>query len=156
MLILNVTKIKESITAITGNTAIPSSMRQNVINFGLARLVAYSVGIPSDPVDNSAAYFNANNASAMETLSAVNETVVVDVSKIVTMALAVWRMRYDGVHNMFTKEAIEMSKIAIAEAEIYNFNKEIADVIATSEQFSELGRSIDGALSMFNPFVVGE
>lgn len=156
MLILNVTKIKESITAITGNTAIPSSMRQNVINFGLARLVAYSVGIPSDPVDNSATYFNANNASAMETLSAVNETVVVDVSKIVTMALAVWRMRYDGVHNMFTKEAIEMSKIAIAEAEIYNFNKEIADVIATSEQFSELGRSIDGALSMFNPFVVGE
>lgn len=156
MLVLNITKIKESITAVTGNVAIPSSMRQNVINFGLARLVAYSVGIPSDPVDNSAAYFNENNATALETLSALNETVVVDVSKIVAMALAIWRMRYDSVHNMFTKEAVEMSKLAVANAEIYNFNKEIADVIATSEQFSELGRSVDGALSMFNPFVVGE
>lgn len=156
MLVLNVTKIANSIAAITGNTAIPSSMRQNVINFGLARLVSYSVGIPSDPVDNSAAYFTENNKTALETLSAVNENIVLDISKIITMALAVWRMRYDSVHNMFTKEAIEMSKLAVANADIYNFNKEIADVIATSEQFSELGLSVDGALSMFNPFVVGE
>lgn len=156
MLVLNVTKIKESIAAVIGNVAIPSSMRQNVVNFGLARLVAYSVGIPSDPVDNSAAYFTENNKKALETLSAINETTIIDVSKIVNMALAVWRMRYDSVHNMFTKEAVDMSKLAIANAGIYNFNKEIADVIATSEQFSELGRSVDGALSMFNPFVVGE
>lgn len=149
MVLMNAETLKGNVIAVRGMSEIASTLREDLVVFGLARLVAYGTAIPSNPVDNPVAFFAENSKTAKAVIAEVNENTVVNMGKVLELAANIYRARYDMVHAPMTKAAQELAQHALIAAGSYNFPQAIADMLAISENSADLGRSVGYALNLF-------
>lgn len=149
MVLMNATEIKGNIIAVRSMSEIPSTLREELVVFGLARLVAFGTGIPSNPVDNPVSFFAENSKTAKAVIAEVNENTVVNVTKVLEMAATIYRARYDMVHAPLTKNAQQLAMQALIATSQYNFPQAIADTLSISEDSTDLARSLAYAVNMF-------
>lgn len=149
MVLMNATEIKGNVIAVRSMSEIPATLREELVVFGLARLVAYATPLPAEPVENPVAYFADNSKTAKGIIAEVNENTVVNVTKVVEMAATIYRARYDMVHVSLSKNAQQLAMQSLIAASQYNFPQAIADTLAVSEQSTDLARSIGFAINMF-------
>lgn len=150
MIVLNATDVKNNVIAVRSMSEIPSTLREELVIFGMARLVAFGTGIPVNPVENPAAFFVENSKTAKAVISEVNENTVVNVGKVLEMAGTIYRARYDMVHAPTTKSSQHLAMQALIANSTYNFPQAIADALSQSQDSNDLGRSIGFALNMFS------
>lgn len=150
MIVMNADNVKSNVIATRGMSEIPTPLREDLVVFGLARMIAYGTVIPSNPVDNPVAFFADNSKTAKGVVSVVNEGTVVNMAKVLEMAGVIYRARYDMVHTPFTKAAIGLAQSALIASGSYNFPQSIADALTASEDSDALGRSIGFAINMFS------
>lgn len=150
MIVLNSDSVKANIIATRTMSEIPSPLREDLVTFGLARLVAYGTVLPANPVPNPVAFFNENNKGAKAVISTVNESMVLNVAKVLSQATDIYRARYDMVHTPMSKTAIDLAMAALVASGTYNFPQAIADALSVSEQSDAMGRSIAYVLNMFS------
>lgn len=150
MIVMNVDNVKANVIATRGMSEIPTPLREDLVVFGLARLIAYGTVIPSAPVPNPVAFFADNSKTAKGVVAAVNEGTVVNMAKVLEMAAAIYRARYDMVYTPYSKTAIDLAQSALIASGGYNFPQAIADALSASEQSDGLSRSIAFAINMFS------
>ncbi|QXO10285.1 hypothetical protein pEaSNUABM37_00326 [Erwinia phage pEa_SNUABM_37] len=149
MVLMNPNDVKNNVIATRAMSEIPATLREELVVFGLARLIAYGTVIPSNPVENPVAFFAENSKTAKGVIAVVNESTVVNVSKVVEMAATIYRGRYDMVHSPLTKDAQQLAMQSLIAASQYNFPQAIADTLSLSEDSTDLARSVAYALNMF-------
>jgi hypothetical protein len=149
MIVVNATTLKANVIAVRGMGEIPSSLREDLVVFGLARVIAYGTAIPPEPVANPVAFFDENSGEVKAAVSQVNENTVLNLRKVVELAGVIYRARYDMVHNSLSQPAQALCQQALIAGGQYNFPQAIADALAQSEQSDDLGRSIGFALNLF-------
>lgn len=154
MIVLNATDVKNNVIAVRSMSEIPSTLREELVVFGLARLVAFGTAIPAAPVENPVSFFAENSKTAKGIISEVNEGTVVNIGKVLEMAAAIYRARYDMVHAPITKSAQQLAMQALIGNSTYNFPQAIADALGQSQDSNDMGRSIGFALNMFSLIVV--
>lgn len=154
MIILNVTKIKNSVTAVRGMSNIPSTLRDTAINLGLARMVAYATALPTSPVANPVAVYKENAVEALKALAAVNENTVINMPVIMTAAMTIWRARYDMVFSGYSRDSLALCKAVTADTAGFNFDAEMAKALEVAQDSDALGANVDLAIGMFTPGVV--
>lgn len=150
MIVLNATDVKNNVIAVRSMSEIPSTLREELVVFGLARLIAFGTGVPANPVENPVAFFAENSKTAKGIIAEVNEGTVVNISKVLEMAAAIYRARYDMVHSPVTKSSQQLAMQALIGNSTYNFPQAIADALAASQDSNDMGRSIGFALNMFS------
>lgn len=150
MIILNATDIRNNVIAVRAMSEIPSGLREELVVFGLARLVAYGTEIPARPVDNPVGFFNEASKEAKAVVAQINENTVVNITKVLNIAGIIYRARYDMVHTPTSRAAQQLAQQALSAAGDYNFPQSIADALQQSEAANDLGRSIGFALNMFS------
>lgn len=149
MVLMNANNIKSNVISVRSMSEIPATLREELVVFGLARLVAYGTGIPSNPVENPVAFFAENSKTAKSVIAEVNENTVVNMTKVIEMAATIYRARYDMVHSPLTKTAQLFAQQALVASSQYNFPQAIADALAITENSDDLARSMAYALNMF-------
>lgn len=149
MVLMNANDIKGNVIAVRSMSEIPATLREELVVFGLARLVAFGTGIPSNPVDNPVSFFAENSKTAKGVISEVNENTVVNLTKVLEMAATIYRARYDMVHTPTSKTAQQLAMQSLIASSQYNFPQAIADTLAISEESTDLARSIAYAVNMF-------
>ena len=154
MIVMNATDIKNNVIAVRSMSEIPSTLREELVVFGLARLVAFGTTIPAAPVDNPVAYFADNSKTAKGGIAEVHENTVVNMSKVLEMAGVIYRARYDMVHNSLSKNAQQFAMQSLVANGSYNFPQAIADALSQSVDSNDLGRSVGFALNMFSVAVL--
>lgn len=149
MVLMNATDIKGNVIAVRSMSEIPATLREELVVFGLARLVAFGTAIPSNPVDNPVAFFAENSKTAKGVIAEVNENTVVNITKVVEMAATIYRARYDMVHAPLTQNAQQLAMQSLIATSQYNFPQAIAETLALSDNSADLGRSLAFAVNMF-------
>jgi len=149
MIVLDADNIKSSVIATRAMSEIPTPLREDLVVFGLARIVAYGTALPAAPVENPVSFFADNSKNAKGIISQVNEKTVVNMSKVIGMAGVIYRARYDMVFAPYSKASLALAQSALVAAGQYDFPQAIADALALGDASNDMARSISFALNMF-------
>lgn len=126
--------MKSAVTAfLSYSSAAGLPDRDKVAVLVFSRLVAYSLALPSSPVDTPLQYYVETHTANVATLvSEINEYVVVDVNYLMEITRKVWLARYDLVYRPLSA----------------NVNLLVGSIISFDENaFSAELRRVDSALS---------
>ena len=78
--------------------AIPkiSNGNRGIVSFGLAKVIANSLTLPSSPVELASDYYNQNACfKVSDTLNFINELTVIDIERIEELTKSFWLIRYN-------------------------------------------------------------
>jgi hypothetical protein len=83
--------------------------RNKLAALTIGNALAYSLALPTSPVDNPGTFFvNSHNKTINETLSGVNESVVIPVDFVKEFVRKVWLARYNICFKPTSSEATEL------------------------------------------------
>jgi len=112
-------------------------------------LVAYAAGLPTATVPNPAAFFDESAKEVKGVLATINESTVISIPAILSLAVVIWRARYDQVYAPFTKDAQALSFAAIEANVGFTFPKEMADFVALSNAPGDASEAIKLSIAHF-------
>lgn len=154
-MIIDVAELKKQIVNVRSIAEIPSSLRAKLTETGLARAVAYAVDLPSAPVGNPVVYFASNAKDAKTCLASINETNVIDISRILSLATTVWMARYNMVFAPATRESMEMTAQALLAQKEWLFDADQQEFLAATEGDAQMQDTLKLALMNFtSPAVI--
>jgi len=155
-MIIDVAELKNQVVRVRSIAEIPSSLRSKLIETGLARAVAYGVDLPSAPVGNPITYFASNGKNAKAALSVINETNVIDVSRILSLATTIWMARYNAVFVPSSRESMEQTAQALIAQKEWLFDASQQEFLAATEGDGQVQDVLKLALINFTaPAVIG-
>lgn len=155
-MIIDVAELKKQVVNVRSIAEIPSGLRAKLIETGLARAVAYGVDLPTAPVGNPITYFASNGKEAKAALSAINETNVIDISRILSLATTVWMARYNAVFVPSTRESMEQTAQALIAQKEWLFDASQQEFLAATEGDGQVQDALKMALVNFTaPAVIG-
>lgn len=131
-MIIDVAELKKQVVLVRSIAEIPSTLRAKLIETGLARAVAYGVDLPAAPAGNPVSYFATNATDAKAALAAINETAVIDISRILSLATTIWQARYNTVFTPYSREALQLTQQVLSDQREWLFDTEQQDFLASA------------------------
>lgn len=148
-MIIDVVELKKQVVNVRSIAEIPSGLRAKLIETGLARATAYGVDLPTAPVGNPITYFASNGKDAKAALSAINDTNVVDISRILSLATTIWMARYNAVFVPSSRESMELTAQSLVAQKEWLFDADQQEFLAATEGDGQLQDTLKLALLNF-------
>ncbi|ANH52067.1 hypothetical protein RAY_287 [Erwinia phage vB_EamM_RAY] len=131
-MIIDVAELKKQIVSVRSIAEIPTTLRTKLIETGLARAVAYGVDLPKELVGNPVSYFASNATDAKQALAVINETNVINISRILSLATIIWQARYNMVYLPATRESMELTHQVLSDQREWLFDAEQQDFLSAT------------------------
>lgn len=148
-MIIDVAELKKQVVNVRSIAEIPSGLRSKLIETGLARAVAYGVDLPTAPVGNPVTYFASNGKDAKAALSVINETNVIDISRILSLATTIWLTRYNAVFVPSSRESMETTAQVLVAQKEWLFDASQQEFLAATEGDGQVQDTLKLALLNF-------
>lgn len=148
-MIIDAAELKKQIVNVRSIAEIPSGLRAKLIETGLARAVAYGVDLPKEPVGNPVTYFATNATDVKAILSVINDTNVINISRILGLATTIWLARYNMVFVPSSRESMELSAQTLLAQKEWLFDAEQQEFLAATEGDAQLQDVLKLALLNF-------
>lgn len=148
-MIIDVAELKKQVVNVRSIAEIPSGLRGKLIETGLARAVAYAVDLPKELIGNPVTYFASNATDAKACLATINETNVINISRILNLATTIWMARYNMVWVPSSRESLELSAQVLVAQKEWLFDAEQQEFLAATEGDAQLQATLKLALLNF-------
>lgn len=105
------------------SSEIPLEMRGPVVEFAIAREIAYRLPLATSKVDSVRLFFSTNHAPLLNSMvSSINEQYPLDVHSTIELAYRIWLYRYNLCHNAMAFKRVDRfaDEIAPRYMEVYN------------------------------------
>lgn len=90
----------ESVMSILDSADVAVADRQKLLCTALARVVAYSLPIPTEAVENAYDFFSATYSDQVSREACkINEHCIIDIDAVVDLTQRIWLFRYRLVHD---------------------------------------------------------
>lgn len=97
-----------------------SKSSQEVVAVALAKVVANELPLPSAPVESAVEfYLNTTYANTRELISAINELVVVDLTRVQELVKTFWLIRYN---ILFPRKKLFQTNQVVSESHFFGFS----------------------------------
>lgn len=149
-------KVVLALQATLDSYQVPLEKRKVLVTLALSKGTAYSLALPTSPVESASQYYaNTHRAVVEKLLSEINELFIIDYASCSDLIFKIWRMRYRMVYDVAALDVLAFLDGTLGEnqREIPPVYRELAngcDCISVNELVKVLGELMKQSVEVDN------